>query len=75
MIEWVTEICAHEGNVYTREVGPNDTTVYADWVYKRIPWRDGKPDQEAIDAEMARAVPFEKAGWEDHLAKIGESYD
>ncbi len=56
---WHTEVCGYQGHVYTREVGPNDTTVYMDWVYDSIPWRGNEPDTAAIKVALESASSAE----------------
>ena len=52
---FVTEVCGYQGHVYTREVGPNDTTVYMDEVYSSIPFKNGVEDADAIAAAIVEA--------------------
>ena len=66
MNQWTTEVCSWQGNVYTREVGPNDTTVYCDHVYAAVPYittAHGKvPNDRRVKQEISFAEEMEQFG-------------
>ena len=58
---WVTKVCEYLGNVYTREVGPFDTTVYMDRVLATVPWLNDEPNHDVVGAEVWHATSLVEA--------------
>jgi len=54
-MNWNTEVCIYQGNVYTREVSSDDTMEYSDFIYDVIPWVNGEPNHDAVEASIADA--------------------
>lgn len=53
---WVTVISEYNGFISTRDIGPYDTTIYADREIAAVPWLPGDkgPDHHGISLEMEK---------------------